>query len=505
MVSWATEASEAYADVEELTNDLEGLATVFEICTVEASWAFSDAVPPRCQVYGGAARVYPLGTAWESDPYVSPLHFAHSRADRTRITRSLIGDVMRMASTSVSSAPMSAKAAPLPVTGEVLGVIAERALVNLGGAQQGVLWPELIEPDTPARQLFAKGMRIEGLLDPESKRIDVGGMRRRPEEALDSYHAGDVVLVRVTSVTAEACQVESFPGRTHTITALDLIGEQSDLRGLVTEGEVMAALLVAADAEGDWLLSVAEADESIEAEPAPSILVGGPSWLLPPDMSANEAPVLPPTAAEEVGKEEETAAARAVPENPRVVALQRETVQLIAELQEEHEHRVRLEAELKSIRAQLRRAKRRKGEGAGQDDSGLFEDPAEQLDFEIHQAWARMTLPSEKKQLPLKDWSCGPEFLRTLQEVEGISRGKVIEVIVHVLTGRDAELNSRELHPLRAGLGGNDTPVIRDSGEICWRVSLQSNSPAARRLHYWSRADGGVELSSIRVHDDYRP
>lgn len=73
VVSRATEANEAYADVEELTNDLEGLAAVFEICTVEASWAFSDAVPPRCQVYGGAARVYPIGTAWESDPYVSPL------------------------------------------------------------------------------------------------------------------------------------------------------------------------------------------------------------------------------------------------------------------------------------------------------------------------------------------------------------------------------------------------------------------------------------------------
>lgn len=391
------------------------------------------------------------------------------------------------------------------MTGEVLGVIAERALVNLGGAQQGVLWPELIEPDTPARQLFAKGMRIEGLLDPESKRIDVGDMRRRPEEALNSYRAGDIVLVRVTSVNAQACQVASFPGRTHTITAADLVGESADLRGLVTEGEVMAALLVEVDPEGEWLLSVAEADETVDPVPAPSILVGGPPWLLPPDTSANEAPVLPPTVVEETSKQEMPPAATALPDNPRVVALQREKAQLIAELQEEHARRVRLEAELKSIRAQLRRAKKRKGEGPEQDDSGLFEDSSEQLDFEIQQAWARMTLPSEKKQLPLKDWSCGPEFLNTLHEVEGISRDKVIEVIVHVLTGRDAELNSRELHPLRTGLGGNDAPVVRDSGEICWRVSLQSNSPAARRLHYWSRADGGVELSSIRVHDDYRP
>lgn len=509
VVSRATEASEAYADVEELISDLEGLATVFEICTVEASWAFSDAVPPRCQVYGGAARVYPLGTAWESDPYVSPLHFAHSRADRIGITRVLIGDVMRMASTSESLAPITAKATPLPVAGEVLGIIAERALVSLGGSQQGVLWPELVEPDIPAEQLFAKGMRIEGLLDPESKRIDVGGMRRRPEEALSSYCPGDTVLVKVTSVTAEACQVTSFPGRTHTITAVDLVGEETDVRGVLSEGEVLVALLVEIDAEGSWLLSLAEVDEIVVPAPAPSILVGGPPWLLPPDPSTNEtadaAPAPPQTVVEESVKETGAAEAGPSPDNPRVAALQREKMQLVNELEEEHVRRTGLEADLKNARAQLRRAKKRKGGGAEQDDSGLFEDPAEQLEFEIRLAWARMTLPSEKKELPLKQWTFGSDFLMTLNDVEGVSRDKIVEVIVHVLTGRDAELHSRELHPLRSGLGGNNAKVVRDRGEICWRVSLQSNAPAARRLHYWSGADGSVELSSVRVHDDYRP
>lgn len=78
-------------------------------------------------------------------------------------------------------------------------------------------------------------------------------------------------------------------------------------------------------------------------------------------------------------------------------------------------------------------------------------------------------------------------------------------MIVHVPTGRDTELASRELHQLRTGLGANDATVLRDRGEICWRVSLQSNTPGARRLHYWSCADGSVELSSVRVHDDSRP
>ena len=47
--------------------------------------------------------------------------------------------------------------------------------------------------------------------------------------------------------------------------------------------------------------------------------------------------------------------------------------------------------------------------------------------------------------------------------------------------------------------------MVRNGGETCWRVSLQVKTPSARRLHYWVCADGSIELSSVRLHDDYRP
>ena len=82
----------------------------------------------------------------------------------------------------------------------------------------------------------------------------------------------------------------------------------------------------------------------------------------------------------------------------------------------------------------------------------------------------------------------------------------LVEVIVQVLTGRAPEVAARELHQLRTGLGGDDPPVVREHGsETCWRVSLQINSPSARRLHFWRCADGAVELSGLRLHDDFRP
>ena len=508
VVSRAAGATAAYADVEELEKDLAGMAAVFEIVSLDASWAFTGAVPDKCQVYGGAARVYPPGTVWESDPHISPLHFAYSITDRAQITRALVGDAMRMATSGSLSLPIAA-ARPRTVTGQMQGVVAERGMVRLVDGGLGVLWPELVEPGVAAERLFGVGMRIEGILDPDSRRIDVRGMRRAADEALAGYRAGDTVLVRIVAVEAAACTVEPFPGRTYRVAAEDVAEDAGDLRELLTEGEVIPALLVEVASSGEWLLSVREAAESTDAVPAPSILTGGPAWLVPVEPTQPVDEGTEPVLVEPGLVEQLPVARQPLPRteaSPLVEALQREKTQLVSQLEKGRAEKARLQADLQTARAQLRKTKNRKGrDEAALDDSNLFEDPVDQLDFEIRLAWARLTSASEKKSLPLKRWTYGPEFLDTLREVEGVSRNKVVEVIVHVLTGRDTDLASRELHQLRSGLGAEDASVRRARGELCWRVSLQSNTPAARRLHYWSGADGSVELSSVRVHDDFRP
>jgi hypothetical protein len=64
---------------------------------------------------------------------------------------------------------------------------------------------------------------------------------------------------------------------------------------------------------------------------------------------------------------------------------------------------------------------------------------------------------------------------------------------------------SREVHQLRSGLGGDDPPRTREDGATCWRANLQTNTPAARRIHYWTLATGRVELSRVVTHDDFEP
>lgn len=63
---------------------------------------------------------------------------------------------------------------------------------------------------------------------------------------------------------------------------------------------------------------------------------------------------------------------------------------------------------------------------------------------------------------------------------------KTFRTVVDVLTGQAENLDEREFHQLREGLGGDDPPVVRArDGASCWRVAIERNTPSARRLHYW--------------------
>ncbi|MFD0867295.1 hypothetical protein ACFQ06_15960, partial [Tessaracoccus lubricantis] len=492
VITRASGAAAAYVDAEELRADLAGLADVAEITGAEASWAFSQAVPDQCQVYGGASRVYPIGDDWTADPYLSPLRFAYGPSDKVKVTRQLISDALSMAARGGLTLG-SGTEAPCVVTGEVQGVIGDRALVTIPGVQMGgTLWPELVLPDLAAERLFCKGMRVVGTFDPESRRIDVTGMRRSAVDALSGYRDGDTVLARVVGVDGGGCDVELFPGEVRRVGAEDIAEDGATVADLVAAGDVVALWFGEPEA-GQWLLSMLDAADPAEAVPAPSVLDGGPPWLVTVDKAEpagdDEAPE---------GAEESTGL---TPEQQREKAL---IIKRLRRAENEIEElTLQLQESRKRLRAAQKRLKRRQGAVTAVDR--LFEGDADQLDFEIGAAWARMIPPAQKHELRLRPHRFGDHFLATMAEVEGIARDKVVEVIVHVLTGLDAELDSRGRYQLRTGEGGDNPARTRNGGEVCWRVSLQANTPGARRLHYWTCHDWTIELSSIRVHDDYRP
>jgi hypothetical protein len=137
-------------------------------------------------------------------------------------------------------------------------------------------------------------------------------------------------------------------------------------------------------------------------------------------------------------------------------------------------------------------------------DLNAFTNPVEQFRHEVYLEWTRRILPGEKEEYPLADYALGPDFLASIASTGGLSREKVVQVVVEVLTGRAKDMPQRALHYLTQGEAG--PPVSRASdGAVCVRVYLESRTASARRLHFWRLDGGGLELSRVGLHDDYTP
>lgn len=72
-----TPRGECWLEPERLVRELDDLAMVVAFATGEATWALSDALPPRLDVYGGAARIWWPGLHRSSSTFEHPLFFLH--------------------------------------------------------------------------------------------------------------------------------------------------------------------------------------------------------------------------------------------------------------------------------------------------------------------------------------------------------------------------------------------------------------------------------------------
>lgn len=175
-------------------------------------------------------------------------------------------------------------------------------------------------------------------------------------------------------------------------------------------------------------------------------------------------------------------------------------VQRSEQLQKQVDH---LGRQTLNLKAQLRKTKTRPR--AAPAAVPQFADPEAGFRYQVLTAWATRTPPAEQVTRPLGDYTLGPVFLDSLQQTAGTTLDKVADVVFEVVTERAHTLPARDLHQLRESAAGNAPTVRRADGATCWRASLQTNSPSARRLHFWRLPGGGVELSRVVLHDDFTP
>lgn len=137
-------------------------------------------------------------------------------------------------------------------------------------------------------------------------------------------------------------------------------------------------------------------------------------------------------------------------------------------------------------------------------DVQLFEDPIEQLQYEVRHAYLMGVPLSQRTEWPMMEYTVLPSFLRDLEEQNGaISRAQIVAAIVDVVSSRMNDVNSRRPRILRDGGGDDGRPIIvREDGAVAWRANISAGTPAARRIMWWRNPSGVLELTRLATHDD---
>lgn len=132
----------------------------------------------------------------------------------------------------------------------------------------------------------------------------------------------------------------------------------------------------------------------------------------------------------------------------------------------------------------------------------LFVDPDRQLRHEIEYAWLLTYPEPERDEHPLTSYTFGPDFLESVETLEGVERDKVVSACLDVLTRRAWDVHGRKARQFRETAAGGSPARTRADGSTAWRCNIQSGTAAARRLMWWEVPDASIELAVVATHDD---
>lgn len=517
-------------DVALLRAELDGVADVVTIETGPASKHLERLIPPKTQVFNGAARAYPVD--FHADP---DWHRSHLRFPGHHDTSDVIDDAL------AHTGRRTVESAPRPRVVRASGVVQQlfaddsRALVRLDDGTMVSATANLLPPDIPLAAALVPGGRVSGILDdlhlhPEPQPIDLAAFT-------DDAHT----LALVVKVTDLRATVQLHPRVSVVLRRRDVDGDDTAVSDVLHVGDVIRVRV--RHETGDKLaLSFADADPDAPLVPALPLIVGGSPWLgesrWAQTDAAVETPTIPlPDAAEHPPLHAEIPADYATRHDVNVLSreilalrgdmlaltnlvsrggapvssdaeltrLRAENEQLRASLAQERAQRATAEAKLSSAATERREAGRQLKDARRAAERSHVDVTAEGIRFEIERTWGNRTAPGERERWPLREYRLGDAFIASLETFDESQVSKAVRACVDAITGRDREIPARDLHRLRSGEGGDDPYVVRADGARCWRSSIEQNAPGARRLHYWELPGGVIELSRVVHHDDTRP
>ncbi|NKX55670.1 hypothetical protein [Arthrobacter mobilis] len=552
VVSHLPDRTDLNLDAGYLARETEGWGDVVLITSGPVSYGLKDALPEGSDVYGNGARVYRAAAG--DRPAGDPTRFVlpSTRGEVGRKAEELLDiffglPVDQAVLEQAATGPVPLVAGPDIRSGTVTGFLGagELAWVRLeDGSPATVAQPDLV-PGVRLDWLLARGQKVSGPVDPVSWRMDLSGSLVRLPNAQSHYGWGKVVLCLVEAVDGDRACLEVLPGDKIRISREDVTSNELDaLEDLLTAGAVVAARL--GQEKGVRKLSLREVDDDEVVEPAPAVIEGGLPWLLPgrdllpPSqeeleqpadtadpkalVSGTEGPGEPAarsgTALKSVLRELDAARA----EIRRLRAEEEERLgkdQVIERLRNElagtHAALVEAGSELSELRAlnrktqeRLLKAQKRVREAERPRPAAMyprvFAANEDQFRHELHLQWTERVQASEKARYPLAEPALGPKFLRSYFGHPPELRLKALRALVDLLTGRAERMGTRDVHPLRRGRGAGEQQWVREGdGAGYWRMSVEGDTPASRRIHYLVLGNRRIELHELVPHEVMEP
>ena len=432
----------------------------------DATFWLTDEVGKRFTVHSGWVRVYPSDASWRTEERRAPL--LQARPDARRWLRAAVEAVLDVAYRDGFRPPASVAASTVRDVVTVAGMLnATQVLVCTQGRRQAAMRTHHLWPGLPAERLVAPGQMFSGALGTASllpEFVPDPPVQDVPARMAEFVGDGVITLARVRRVDAHRAELLVHPQFVVTVEEAGV-----DLTALVHPDEVVTLEIVPMD--GGYLASFS----SDEPAPSMSVLPGGPAWLVRESFPVDEPVDAVQDGAPVVGSAEQW---------------------LCGEI-EGLERRVR---ELEVENQQLRRAERERSRIS---IPRVYLDPVEQLRLELDLAYLSRVDESERRRYPWPShYAITPLFVESMDDLVkagGISREKIVEVGVEVLSGLANENRSRAVKEWLESRNGR--PLVRADGSTAWRVRLQHKSNAARRLRYWRLPAGEVELDWVGVHD----
>ncbi len=264
-------------DIEQLVDDLEGVADIAVVRHGDATWKFSELLIEKEDVFAGAARVYPAGYTPMNSLKPGPVRLVHANQNPQRPTSLLVSDALALAYSAGVFEKLGTHSRR--ATASISGFVgAQRAIVEVDGeAGFATVAEELTYPGVPLEWLFLQGQKITGTFDPESRRFLVETESPAASDLLDYFPWDSVTLGLVGEVERQKAKIQVHPGHTFVLVREELSPNPQDrVDLLLAPGEVVPVRLYR-DAQGSTRIRMDDIDD--QEDVVDSLSFGAGPWL----------------------------------------------------------------------------------------------------------------------------------------------------------------------------------------------------------------------------------